>query len=201
MQKPKLSSLLLTACALSTGLVGCQSTQDSKVSIDYYRINGSTTAALDSEIKRKGPKIDGGRHAVAVARIKMFPNITYENVGASCYISAAKVAVNARVTLPKWTGRKKATRQLGEAWDNIDRYTRIHEATHVSIAFNFARQIEARLTKLDPRPNCTVLRADAKNIVESFLKEHDEAQKKFDDEEQSRFALLAQQANLAKSQQ
>lgn len=189
----------LTALALSISLAGCQSTQTSNVSVDYYRINGSTTAALDSEIKRKGPKIDGGRHAVAVARIKMYPNITFEQSARGCYISEAKVAVNARVTLPKWTGRSSATRQLGEAWDNIDRYTRLHEATHVSIAFNYARQIETELTKLKPKTNCTKMRTAAKNVVEYYLSEHDKAQKKFDEEEQARFTLLAKQANLAKS--
>ena len=79
-RKLPLAGLLLPALLLGA----CQSAQQSQVSIDYYRISGNSTADLDQEIKRKGPKINGGQHAVAVARIKMFPKVTYERVANNC---------------------------------------------------------------------------------------------------------------------
>ena len=53
--------MLITAAPL---LGGCMATRASKVSVDYYSINGDSTAALDREIRNKGPRLDGGRHAV-----------------------------------------------------------------------------------------------------------------------------------------
>lgn len=172
-------------------LAGCQSTQQSSVSVDYYKISGNSTAALDSEIRKKGPKLDGGLHAIAIARIKMFPNISYKRTNRGCEVADAKVAVDAKVTLPKWTGRETASGEMGEAWDNIDRYTRLHEATHVNIAFSYARKIEKSVLALNPIKNCGDMRAITKRIVDNHLKEHDKAQKQFDADEQARFSMLA----------
>ncbi len=180
----------LSGCVL---LSACQTSQQSNVSVDYYKISGNSTAALDSEIKRKGPRINGGQHAVAVARIRMIPNIAFETVRKKCRIMEAKVAVNAKVTLPQWTGRKSASAKLGEAWDNIDRYTRLHEAMHVNIAFKYADEIERELEAMKPASNCSVMRSRANRLVDRRLKEHDKAQRDFDANEQRQFAMLARQ--------
>ncbi|NKB53301.1 MAG: DUF922 domain-containing protein [Rhizobiaceae bacterium] len=180
-------------------LASCQSVQQSQVSVDYYKISGSSTEDLDSEIKRKGPKINGGLHAVAIARIKMFPKVTYARQGKGCRVDTAKVAVNAKVTLPKWTGRRTASRKLGKAWDNIDRYTRAHEATHVNLAFDYAKRIEDNVLALPAMDDCERLRAETKSIVDHYLKLHDAAQRKFDADEQSRFSALARQQKIAQS--
>ncbi|MEP5727976.1 MAG: DUF922 domain-containing protein [Sulfitobacter sp.] len=193
--------MLLAGALAATGMVlaGCQSLQQSQVSVDYYKISGTTTAALDSEIRRKGPKINGGSHAVAIARIKMFPKVTYQVVGNNCKVESAKVTVDARVTLPKWTSRRVASAKLGEAWDNIDRYTRLHEATHVNIAFKYAKQIEDNVLALPAMTSCDRLRAKTKTVVDKYLKEHDIAQRKFDADEQKRFSKLAKQQNIGNS--
>ena len=180
-------------------LCGCQLLQQNQVSVDYYKISGTTTAALDREIKRKGPKINGGLHAVAVARIKMFPKVTYEKIGDRCHVDTAKVTVDAKVTLPKWTSRAESSKQLGEAWDNIDRYTRLHEATHVNMAFSYAKRMEDSILALPPMKTCKKLRARTKRLVDRYLKEHDAAQRKYDRDEQQRFAELARQQKAAKS--
>ena len=189
--------LVLPALALSA----CQSTQQSQVSIDYYRISGNSTADLNAEIKRKGPKINGGYHAVAVARIKMFPKITYERIDAGCRVESAKVTVDARVTLPQWTGRDTASKQLRQAWDNIDRYTRLHESTHVNMAFSYAKQIEDEVLKLPVMSSCDKLRASTKKVVDRKLKEHDAAQRQYDADEQKRFSMLAKRTKITQSLQ
>ena len=181
----------MVIAALCAVMTGCASTQQSNVSVDFYNISGDSTAALDREIKRKGPRISGGRHAVAIARIKMIPNVEFEVNGAKCRVSQAKVAVDAKVTLPKWTGRRQANKKLGQAWDNIDRYTRLHEAMHVAIAFRFAREIEAKLLALKPTRECASIRKASKQLIDEKLDEHDKTQKQFDADEQARFSILA----------
>lgn len=183
----------IAACLV---LVGCSSLQDDRVSVDYYTINGNTTAALDKDIRLKGPRIGGGRHAVAVARIKMVPNIVFtptvsDAVGERCAVSSAKVAVDARVTLPRWSGRARADRKLGKAWDNIDRYTRAHEARHVDIAFEYARKIEAQLLTIPNNDSCEALKARVRVLVDELLREHDATQIAFDEQEERRFRKFA----------
>ena len=190
---------ILSALIPTVWLVGCQSVEKSSVSINYYKISGNSTAALDSEIKRKGPKISGGNHAVAIARIKMFPKVDYDKVPSGCRISSARISVDAKVTLPKWTGRKTASQKLGEAWDSIDRYTRHHEATHVDMAFSYARKMERKLLKIGTQPNCEKVRTEAKKVIDQYLKAHDKAQRKFDADEQARFSKLARKHKIAET--
>ena len=188
---------------LALSAMGCTSAVSNKVSVDYYSISGNSTAELDKQIKAKGPIVNGGRHAVAVARIRMIPDIQFGGItsGSSevCKVTKAKVNVNARVTLPRWTGRRGASSQLGKAWDKIDKYTRLHEAAHVSIAFKYAQRMENELAKLsDPLP-CPIVRAKAKLIVDEYLSAHDKEQREFDASEQMRFAEFARKQNGKKS--
>lgn len=188
--------LVCVFAALALG--GC-TTSRSDVSVDFYKISGQTTADLDREIERKGPKTDAGRHAVAVARIRMVPNISYRRVSGGCVISSAQVGVKAKVTLPTWTGRARAGKKLGQAWDNIDRYTRMHEAVHVAIAFRFARDIEATLKVLPPASDCREARKVAGELIRVALEEHDRTQKQFDADEQERFAKFSKRKRLEQS--
>ena len=196
---PRLASL----AALGAALAGCQSAdglttsafsggpaRTSSVSVDYYPIAGNSIQALDTQIKAKGPKIGHNRHAVAVARIAMQPKMTYRQGRAGCSVASANVSVNARVTLPAWTGRAEAGPALGAKWDNIDRYTRLHEAVHVAVAFRHARALEARLISLPPRASCATARSRALAVARKALKAHDRAQRRFDRSEARRIAAL-----------
>jgi len=185
---------VLTSFAL---LAGCQMTATNKVSVDYYAISGNSTAALDQQIRQKGPRIGDGRHAVAVARIRMTPNIRYQKTARGCRAKSAKVAVNARVTLPRWTGRGTASRAVGKAWDNIDRYTRLHEAVHVAIAFRYANATEREILEAQPQRTCADMKTVTSAIVARNLELHDKAQKAFDAKEQRRFAAIAKRRSLA----
>ncbi len=178
----------MVGCAV---LAGCQLAASNDVKVDYYAISGNSTSELDREIRRKGPKIGDTGHAVAVARIQMFPNVKYRRSGGSCSVRSANVAVNARVTLPRWKERGTATRELGAAWDNIDRYTRLHEAVHVAIAFRYAKRMEQSLLAIPAADTCARTKANVNAVVASLLEEHDTSQKAFDADEKSRFAKYA----------
>ena len=181
---------IICVCALGAVVTGCQ-TSRSRVSVDYYQIEGASTADLDRDIRRKGPVIGDGKHAVAVARIKIIPNVAFKQAKRGCSVSRAKVAVDAKVTLPQWQGRASADKKLGQAWDNVDRYTRMHEAVHVAMAFNYAKRMEQELRALPPLPTCSDARQKATALVQRLLEEHDSQQKEFDAKEQRRFSMLA----------
>ncbi|MEM7301110.1 MAG: DUF922 domain-containing protein [Pseudomonadota bacterium] len=176
-------------------LVGCTQTvqgvpENTKVTVDYYTVNGKTSKQLDRQIRAKGPRSAGNDHALAVARIKMQPTVRFRTLPGGCQISHAKVTVSAKVTLPRWAQRNKADKRLGRAWDNLDKYARWHEAIHVAIASRFASQMEADLKALPIARNCETAREDASALIDLRLDEHDKAQLKFDADEQKRIALL-----------
>lgn len=178
------------ALALPLTVAGCTST-GSSVKVAYYSVGGTSLPGIDREIRRKGPRIGAGRHAVAVARIRMNPSLAYARGPRGCSIGKAKVHVNARVTLPAWTGRDTADEGLARAWDNIDRYTRMHEATHVAIAFRHARRLERDLVALAPARSCRLARQNARILVREALAMHDAQQKAFDRNEKRRLAAAA----------
>jgi len=179
------------ALAAISMLAACQQLTSSRVAVDYYAISGDSTRSLDKQIRLKGPKVNGGRHAVAVARIRIVPDIKFRPSTRGCSVSKAKVNVDARVTLPRWTGRRTASKKLGKAWDNIDRYTRMHEAVHVAIAFRFAKRMEDELATLRGNGSCEELRRAADVIVARLLARHDMTQKQFDADEQRKLQAFA----------
>ena len=188
----------IAALALPLGLVACQST-GSSVKVSYYSIGGSSLTGIDREIRRKGPRIGQGRHAVAVARIKMNPKLDYARGPRGCSVVKAKVSVNARVTLPAWNGRETADPRLAKAWDNIDRYTRLHEGTHVAIAFRHARRLERDLVALAPARGCRAARQNARILIREALRLHDAQQKNFDRNEKRRLASGARQQKVSRT--
>ncbi len=172
------------------GLSGCVGTNKTSISVDYYQIGGNSLNQIDREIRKKGPK-NGPEHAVAVSNIKMTPDIRLTSNARGCYVSKAKIKVIARVTLPRWKNRKKAKSGLGATWDNLDRYTRMHEAVHVAIADKYARLLEQRLLALKPGPTCAETKKLIVSTVDKTMKAHGHDQLKFDASEKARFARLA----------
>jgi predicted secreted Zn-dependent protease len=67
----------------------------------------------------------------------------------------------------------------------------LHESVHVAIAFRYAKELERTLKELTPHPSCEVLKRRVSQMVASRLDEHDVTQKKFDADEQRKFALLS----------
>ena len=189
----------LTALAVLTILAGCQKITSNRVAVDYYSISGNSTKSLDKQIRLKGPKIKGGRHAVAVARIRIIPDIKFKPVAGGCAVSRSKVNVDAKVTLPRWTGRRQASKKLGKAWDNIDRYTRMHEAVHVAIAFRFAQRMENELSGLRGLGSCELLKRRAESVVARHLEKHDSTQRQFDTDEQEKLLAFAKASRKKRS--
>ena len=173
--------------ATALGLAACTSVPGSGVSVDYYNVRGTTAQQIDNEIRRLGPN-DG--HALAVARIRMIPDVSYDRSGGRCSFERARVGVNAAVTLPRFLDRNRTDPQLKQAIDNLDEYARFHEAVHVAIANEYADRIAAALGQLPAQPTCDALDSQAAAVSRALLKQHDGAQKKFDRDEQRRLAAL-----------
>ena len=179
----------LAAFLAPLALAACTAVPGSGVSVDYYNVRGTTARQIDDEIRRRGPN---SGHALAVARIRMIPDVAYErSADGTCSYRKARVGVNAAVTLPRFIDRNRAAPGLRQAIDNLDEYARFHEAVHVAIAEEYARRIGAQLSALPPAASCEALDRGAAALSKALLNEHDKAQKKFDADEQRRLAALS----------
>ncbi len=170
---------------------GCTVASKSGVSVDYYQIGGRSLEQLDQEIKEKGPRINGNEHAVAVSNIRMIPDIALLPGPKGCIVSRANINVQAKITLPRWINRKDAERRLARAWDNLDRYTRLHEAVHVTIAHKYAKQLEMELKTLRTGRSCSTTKKIVRATIKRTLRDHEREQLAFDASEKKRFAKLA----------
>lgn len=190
----ELFSVKSAALLALLALAACQSTPGSKVSVDYYEISGTNLASLDRDIRRKGPRLGTGRHAVAVAHIRIIPRLEYRRRNGSCNVMKSDVDVKARVTLPAFRDRATASKELAKAWDNLDRYTRAHEATHVNIAFSHAEKMEKAFASQPPAKTCAEARSQSARIYERMLKDHDREQRQFDTDEERRISRLTRRS-------
>lgn len=179
----------LASGAILLLLAGCTSSTTS-VTLDYYQVSGNSIQQIDQQIRDNGPRIDGNKHAVAVASIKMIPDIVLSSRPNGCVISRARIKVKAIVTLPRWNDRTGADAKLVRTWENLDRYTRLHEAVHVSIAGKYARQIELELKTLKTGKTCAETRDIAGALIDETMKKHEIEQQEFDESEKAKFAKL-----------
>ena len=177
----------LAALAGALALAACSAIPGAGVSVDYYNVRGTTARQIDDQIRRLGPN-DG--HALAVARIRMIPDVAYDRSGGRCRFQRARVGVNAAVTLPRFIDRNRTEPGLKRAIDNLDEYARFHEAVHVAIANEYADRIATSLAALPGEANCDALDERAAAVSRALLQQHDGAQRRFDADEQRRLAAL-----------
>ncbi|MEM1364903.1 MAG: DUF922 domain-containing protein [Pseudomonadota bacterium] len=170
------AALLLTACTTS------------QVTTGYYDLEGSTGAQLDRQIRLKGP---AKGHALASAAIRFKPvDISFRERADGCRVSNAAIQVIANITLPRWTQRAGSEPGLRAAFNNLQRYARWHEKTHVRIAEAAARDMERTLRGLSPSKTCKTLDKRVERTVKAILRKHDKAQKAFDAAEAKRLAAI-----------
>ncbi len=181
----------LLALVILSGAAGCTATSKTVVTLDYYQVGGTTLSQIDKEIKDKGPKLNGTVHAVAISKIMMIPNVSFQPFEGGCAVKRAQIKVRATVLLPKWKNRRRAGKKIGQTWDNLDRYTRLHEATHVIIADKHARILEQKLGTIRSGRSCEEAGILAKRTIERAMRSHEKEQLQFDSSEKKRFANAA----------
>lgn len=188
---------LVLVAVLAAVVTACTSTA-STVTTQYYLVSGTTSEAIDRDLRRKGPMRG---HALAVAAIRFRPvTVQQEMTDEGCTFTEASFRVVANITLPRWKERATTRdRELRSAWDNLAAYARAHEDTHVKIAEHFAEELGKTITDLRPRKTCEALDKAAKRVVERLGREHDAAQLAFDAAEQRRLERLLTQAEAGRN--
>ncbi|MBC2886669.1 DUF922 domain-containing protein [Ochrobactrum sp. CM-21-5] len=162
----------------------------------YYTVNGKTAADLDKALSRSGPYLKKtGQHHPGAAEIRFDAKVRYgREQGKACKVQDVYVNVHAKVSLPRWKQRRKASPELALIWDTLYQDIRRHEESHIVIARSHASQMEREIRGLHSRKDCATLRTDIDRVTTRIMEAHDKAQQRFDKVEtvnfESRFERL-----------
>ncbi len=172
--------ILLAASLIASTALPAASESVSK-SYSYFSVGGTTLDELESELNKRGPKVKstGQRHPGAT-RMQFNTRLGYLEKDGSCRVTEASVTVKAKVILPQWRQRARADSDARLVWDALSSDIKRHEEQHVSIARDYARQLERKLMRIGRQKDCKVAAQKAKTIADRTLDAHDKAQAKFD---------------------
>jgi predicted secreted Zn-dependent protease len=185
------------AAGMALALVSCTPIGErTQMSVAYYQISGENFEEIDRQIAIHGPSVLGVGNALAATNVRMIPDFRFEQQGPYCRPVQIRVSVQAHVTLPKLATEEKLKKELANAWDDLQQYTRLHEYVHVSIADSHAVRAEKAIRALPPARNCAEMRLAADALFKTHMAEHQADQLRFDFEERGRIAALVQKARL-----
>lgn len=157
-------------------------------SISYYSVSGRTADELDAALSKRGPlmRSTGTRHPGAT-KIRFGGTITYALRDGICVVGSADVTLSTKLILPRWTNRKRSTRDLALIWDTLASDIKRHEERHAEIARNHARTLERDLLRLRPEKDCKRLQDKAAEVSIAAIETHDKDQARFDRSEAANF--------------
>lgn len=150
-------------------------------STTYFSIGGRTASDLDREMSRLGPlsKTTGRRHPGAT-QIRFNGSATFVAKSGHCSIGGAKVLLSTKLMLPRWSNRRKATKEMALLWDTLASDIKRHEERHAEIARTHARELEKTILALPSTRDCPTLKARVNRVSEEALIAHDKDQLRFD---------------------
>lgn len=140
-------SLILTAF-VAGGVAESQARVIVKEKTKFYKINGKNGQQIAASIDKRGPKANGGMHAVASVEWSFeLKNPKFAIVGNQCKITDVDVHVLLNYVYPKWTGYKRASKKLRERWDKFIKLVEQHEGKHAKIILAGSRGLERSLKR------------------------------------------------------
>lgn len=172
-------------------LIAASSAQAASLSksYSYFSVGGISVEEIERELKRRGLQVNSGntRHPGAT-RMEFKTRVSYGQSHGRCAVTKVIVTVEARMILPRWTQRKRASPDTRLIWDTLAADIKRHEESHVVIAMNHARELEKALQALPPQRNCKAAEAKAGQISAQILATHNSEQDRFDHIEAKNFA-------------
>lgn len=158
-------------------------------SYSYFRIGGATLPELQDELTSRGPTVKStGRRHPGATEMQFVNRLDYDGGAGKCRVSKASVSVKAKITLPRWSRPAAAAEDTRLIWGALVGDIKRHEESHVSIARDYARQMEDALLALPAQKTCAIAADKAQETIRRLLVAHDTAQERFDRIERINFS-------------
>lgn len=156
-----------------------------------YAINGTTGAELYASIGANGPRLAGGRSAIAFTAFELKWHRDYRRNGSACVLESAKPFPTITTTLPKPAAKLPAATQA--KWDAFAAGIRAHERQHGIMIRELAAEI-ARITvgfRQENDPGCTAIRKAILPSLKAASDRHRERSRAFDRDEMGEGGTVA----------
>lgn len=153
---------------------------EGRTSVSYYDVHGRTLAELRADMRRLGPKIDGGSF-VGETRSPMTWSWRTESVASgACSMRDVRVTVNAQILLPRWTPPSDADSTLVAEWKRFIGALETHESGHKDISTRAGRDLKDQLRALSG--SCSLMGMRANDIARQIVDRANAQQKQYDAE-------------------
>jgi len=150
-----------------------------RTTVMYYDVHGRTFEEVRADMQRLGPKVDGTSF-VGETRSPMGWTWRTETMGSSCSIREVTVAVNAQITLPRWSPPPDTEPGLAAEWKRFTAALETHEAGHKDISGKAAHEIIEKLHGVTGP--CSTITARANDIARAIVERAHEEQLAYDAE-------------------
>lgn len=146
-----------------------------------YRVSGNTIQAVVKSMKRNGPRSElHGRRALAMADYSYWPKVQLEQKKGLCRVSHATVSMRIYYVLPQLSRPQSLSRSHRSRWRRISSMITRHERQHGRLYRQFARQLQAALSKMPPRQSCAQLRSKQRQLTRRLEQANIHRNRRFD---------------------
>jgi predicted secreted Zn-dependent protease len=154
----------------------------------YYLIAGDTAASLHASMKRKGPRVYGGR-AYASATMIPNPELSTQHSSGGCAVEKFNLRMSFAIRLPKLDKSLPVSKAVRSSFEEFYMVAKRHEETHRSIWLACAREAEAQVRKI--RANtCWEVEERALQLMSEYGQHCDARQLAFDAVEHERLRQI-----------
>lgn len=170
----KLVAIPILAALLPHGVVRAADMETPHVT--YYAVKGNSARALRTQLDALGPvhpteqrRYDGETNWIVRWSYR------YDSRRAGCELRSFDVALETKMTLPRWNAPAKAPASLRKDWDRYSTALRLHEDGHGAIgeatAYVVRNKFRRRLADASPAVDCTVLSNELDTMARSAVEE------------------------------
>lgn len=178
-----IGTLAATACASAPrnpALDKYPAGVEGRTTVSYYDVHGRTLGELRADMRRLGPKLNGGSF-VGETRSPMSWSWRTESVaGSTCSLRDVRVSVNAQILLPRWTAPADADSSLVAEWKRFIGALETHESGHKDISARAGRDLKDQLRGMSG--TCAMVNMRANDIARQIIDRASAEQKQYDAE-------------------
>lgn len=145
----------------------------------FYRVHGTTVAAIQQSKRASGPELNGRRYD-AYTHWSIRWRYAVRPGGAVCRLTDVRVTVDLEIELPAWTDGATAPDSLVAAWDEYVNALRTHEQGHARLSVDAANSVRDALSEF--RSPCGIIREAANAEGNARLAELRRLNRRYDDE-------------------
>lgn len=187
--------LVVYAAALGPALAG-----EVRERTTFFMVHGKNFDELNQQLGMKGPDLGRGERHVGATDVAFKWDATYANVAGGCRVKQARVDLDLRMMLPRWSAPSASSRETRTLWKTLRDDIAAHEAQHSQIAKAWLKRIEAKVRALPVESDCAKMETRTNSEIRAMIKLHDAEQLAFDAAEAKRIdARIAHRIEEARS--